>query len=155
MKKNWNSMLLLTGVSFILFTGFKKSDSIVFSTAKHNATVSKAVTSAVPTPVAIYCTFPGGTFPNVTGTFTASGGLSTSGNCTMDISVQGYTAHCVVVLQPSSGGTITIHQQCQFATNPATGRWEIVSGTGTYANLKGNGSLLMPNDDEDMVGVIH
>ena len=73
----------------------------------------------------------------------------------MDISVQGYTAHCVIVLQPSSGGTITIHQQCQFATNPPTGQWQIVSGTGTYANLKGNGSLLMPGDDEDMVGFIH
>ena len=63
-------------------------------------------------------------------------------------------AHCVVILT-APNGTITIHQECVFATNPPKGRWEIVSGTGAYANLKGNGSLLMPPDTEAMEGFIY
>lgn len=76
----------------------------------------------------------------------------------MDVGLNenGMIAHCVVVLTPDDGsGTITIHQQCEFATDPAKGQWEVVSGTGAYANLKGNGDLLMPPDTEDMTGTIY
>jgi hypothetical protein len=66
----------------------------------------------------------------------------------------GVRAHCVVVLV-TSDGTITIHQECVFTTNPPQGRWEIVSGTGAYANLKGNGSLTMPPNTEAMTGTIY
>jgi hypothetical protein len=62
--------------------------------------------------------------------------------------------HCEVVLY-ATDGTITIHQECQTATSPWKGRWEIVSGTGAYVNLKGNGSLLMPPNTEAMTGVIY
>jgi hypothetical protein len=70
----------------------------------------------------------------------------------------------VVTLIPSDGsGTIIIDQECQFATSmPAPypngqgkGRWEIVSGTGAYANLNGNGPLTMPGNEEAMTGFIY
>jgi hypothetical protein len=96
------------------------------------------------------------TFPNVSGTFTTSGALNISGTSTMDIglNINGVRGHCVVVLA-TANGTITIHQECVFATNPPQGRWEIVSGTGAYANLKGNGALTMPLNTEAMTGTIY
>jgi hypothetical protein len=111
---------------------------------------------ASPTPVTITAVYDFSTFPNVLGTFTTSGALNISGTSTMDIglNINGTRAHCVVTLV-TSDGTITIHQECVFATNPPQGRWEIVSGTGAYANLKGNGSLTMPPNTEAMTGVIY
>src|SRR6266446_7895720 len=120
-----------------------------------------------PVPVTITGVYDFSTFPNVTGTFTASGALGNlSGTSTMNVGLNenGIRAHCVVTLTPSDGsGTIIIDQQCQFATSmPAPypngqgkGRWEIVSGTGAYANLNGNGPLTMPGNEEAMTGVIY
>jgi hypothetical protein len=111
---------------------------------------------ASPTPVTINAVYDFSTFPHVSGTFTTSGALNISGTTTMDINlnVNAIRAHCVIVLT-APDGTITIHQECVFATNPPQGRWEIVSGTGAYANLKGNGSLTMPPNTEAMTGVIY
>jgi hypothetical protein len=124
-------------------------------------------------PVTITGVYDFSTFPNTTGTFTASGALGNlSGTSTMNVGLNpfnGIRAHCVVTLTPSNGlGTIIIDQQCQFATSmPAPyptgqgkGRWEIVGGTGAYANLNGNGSLTMPTSaggfpEEAMTGVIY
>jgi len=109
-------------------------------------------------------------FPYVTGTFTTTGLGGLSGSTTMLVgpNVNGTIAHCVVTLMPSTGGSIVIDQECQFATSmPAPyptgqgkGRWEIVSGTGAYANLNGNGSLTMPTNaqgfpEEAMTGFIY
>ncbi|MDB5152251.1 MAG: hypothetical protein JWR54_1002 [Mucilaginibacter sp.] len=112
-----------------------------------------------PTPTAgavtITAVYDFSTFPNVSGTFTTSGALNISGTSTMDVgpNINGIRAHCVVVLVTPEG-TITIHQECVFATNPPQGRWEIVSGTGAYANLQGNGTLTMPPNTEAMTGFI-
>src|SRR5947207_8806246 len=107
------------------------------------------------TPVTITATFDFSTFPDVAGTFTTSGALTISGDATMHVgfNADGIRAHCVVTLI-APDGIIIIHQECQFATSPPKGRWEIVSGTGAYANLRGNGPLLMPDDEEAMTGVI-
>jgi hypothetical protein len=74
------------------------------------------------------------------------------------INANATTFHCVVTLIASDGsGTIIIHQQCEVVTPyPYQGKWQIVSGTGAYANLKGNGSLTMPDppDTEAMTGAI-
>ncbi len=108
-------------------------------------------------PVTITATFDSGTFPNLTGTFTTSGALTISGTVAMHVDLNpfnGIRAHCVVTLI-APNGTIIIHQECQFATSPPKGRWEIVSGTGAYADLNGNGSLLMPPHTEAMTGFIH
>jgi len=114
-----------------------------------------AYSAPKPTPVSITATFNFSTFPDVAGTFTTSGALTISGDATMHVgfNADGVRAHCVVILM-APNGTIIIHQECQFATSPPKGRWEIVSGTGAYANLRGNGSLLMPDDEEAMTGVI-
>ena len=110
-----------------------------------------------PVPVTITAVFDFSTFPNVSGTFTTSGALTISGASFMHVDLNpfnGVRAHCVVTLT-ASNGTIIIDQQCQFATSPPKGRWEIVSGTGAYANLNGNGSLTMPPFTEAMTGVIY
>jgi hypothetical protein len=109
-----------------------------------------------PTPVTITGTYDFSTFPDVTGTFTTTGALTISGDTTMHIgpNENGTRAHCVVTLI-APDGVIIIHQECQFATSPPAGRWEIVSGTGAYANLRGNGSLTMPDDEEAMTGFIY
>jgi hypothetical protein len=109
------------------------------------------------TPVTITGTYDFSTFPDVTGTFVTSGALTISGDTTMHIdpNYNGTIAHCVVTLI-APDGVIIIHQECEFATPyPYRGRWEIVSGTGAYANLRGNGSLTMPGDQEAMTGVIY
>src|SRR6266496_4192135 len=123
-----------------------------------------ASATPMPVPVTITATFDFAGFPNVTGTFTTSGALTISGPATMhvDLNYNGTRAHCVVTLIAPLGNII-IDQECQFATSmPAPypngqgkGRWEIVSGTGPYANLYGNGSLTMPPNTEAMTGVIY
>jgi hypothetical protein len=119
----------------------------------------------IPTPVTITASYDFSTFPYVTGTFTTTGLGGISGSTTMLVgpNVNGIIAHCVVTLMPSTGGSIIIDQQCQFATSmPAPyptgqgkGRWEIVSGTGAYANLNGHGPLTMPGNEEAMTGFIY
>ena len=111
-------------------------------------------------PVTITATFDLTNFPNVSGTFTTTGALTISGPAFMHVELNpfnGIRAHCVVTLTPSDGsGTIIIDQQCQFASSPPKGRWEIVGGTGAYANLNGHGSLTMPPPlVEAMTGVIY
>jgi len=114
--------------------------------------------AATPTPVTITAVFDFSTFPNVAGNFTTTGLNGLSGRATMNVGLlgnaTGNVAHCVVTLLPQGGDAIIIHQQCQFNTSPPQGRWTIVSGTGAYANLNGNGSLTMPPFTEAMVGVI-
>ena len=106
-------------------------------------------------PVTITAVYDFSTFPNVTGTFTTGGALTISGASTMHVepNLNGTIAHCVVTLI-ASDGTIIIHQECQFGSPTPQGRWQIVSGTGVYANLNGNGSLTMPPNTEAMTGVI-
>ena len=118
--------------------------------------------SPTPTPhktwVSITGTFDFSTFPNVNGTFVTTGALTISGPTTMYIgpNINGARAHCVETLTASDGsGIITIHMECAFNTPIPQGRWEIVSGTGAYTNLKGNGSLTMPGTSEAMTGVIY
>jgi hypothetical protein len=115
-----------------------------------------SVSASRPTPVTITAVYDFSTFPDVTGTFTTTGALTISGNSTMhvDLNENGTRAHCVVTLI-APDGAIIIHQECQFATRPPMGRWQIVGGTGAYANLNGNGSLTMPPNTEAMTGVIY
>ena len=116
-----------------------------------------ASSAAKPTPVSINAVFDPATYPDEVGNFTTSGALTISGASFMHVDLNpfnGVRAHCVVTLT-ASNGTIIIDQQCQFATSPPKGRWEIVSGTGAYAKLRGNGPLLMPDDEEAMTGVIY
>jgi hypothetical protein len=141
---------------------------------KHNKIISAAIalcvivfvtigsapsaSASTPVPVTITAVYNFSTFPNVSGTFTTTGLGGISGSTTMHVDPLGAlgltVAHCVVTLIPSPGNSIIIDQECQFATSPPKGRWEIVGGTGAYANLNGNGSLTMPPNSEAMTGVI-
>src|SRR5438034_11005286 len=116
-----------------------------------------SASASTPVPVTITATFDFAGFPDVTGTFTTSGALTISGPATMhvDLNYNGTIGHCVVTLIAPLGNII-IHQECQLVTRPSSGRWEIVSGTGAYANLNGNGSLTMPPPlNEAMTGFIY
>ena len=115
-----------------------------------------STSASTRTPVTITAAYDFSTFPDVTGTFVTSGALTISGDTTMHIepNENGTRAHCVVTLI-APDGVIIIHQECQFATSPPSGRWQIVSGTGAYVNLRGNGSLTMPANQEAMIGVIY
>ena len=87
------------------------------------------------------------------GTFVATGAIETSGTSIMNVvPLSNVAIHCSILLTDEHG-TITIHQECNFATPTPQGRWEIVSGTGDYANLRGNGPLTMPGN-ESMTGYI-
>ena len=142
----------------------------IFSAAIAICMIALFTMSWKPTPprmpgaVTILGVYDFSTFPNTTGTFTTTGTLTISGTTTMFVepNQNGVRGHCLVVLTPSDGsGTITIHQECQFRTSPPQGQWQIVSGTGAYANLTGNGSLTMPlspdgsHPEEFMTGVIY
>jgi hypothetical protein len=117
----------------------------------------KPIPARMPSVVTITCSYNFSTFPNVTGTFVTTGALTISGTTTMLIHPMGKRAHCDVVLTASDGsGTITIDQECEFAGDyPNRGQWQIQSGTGAYTNLKGNGPLTMPGNEEAMTGVIY
>ena len=149
----------------------KKQNMIL--TMRHNKIISAAIalcviafftmgsvpsaSASTPIPVTITATFDFSNFPNVSGTFTTTGALTISGPATMHVDFlnASTTAHCMVTLI-APNGTIYIDQQCQFATSPPKGRWEIVGGTGAYASLYGNGSLTMPPPlIEAMTGVIY
>jgi hypothetical protein len=129
---------------------------IILSTIAFFTTSWKSISTPKKQWVSITGTYDFSTFPNTTGTYVTSGALNLSGYTTMLVGplAAGKVAHCVVTLW-ANDGTITIHQNCEFSTNPAKGQWHIVSGTGAYANLKGNGSLLMPPNQEAMTGYIY
>jgi hypothetical protein len=94
------------------------------------------------------------------GTVTATGALEFTGTNFMVVRSSGKSRagaiHCTnSVVTPE--GTFTILMDCQFTT--VTGQWRITNGTGAYANLKGNGSLVMyvneqGQDVEDLHGKI-
>ena len=129
--------------------------ALVFIAFSTTSWVRPPTPAAKPTAVTITGVYDFSTFPFVWGTFTTSGALTISGTTSMDVGFNSNATrgHCVVVLY-ATDGTITIHQECQLASSPTKGRWEIVSGTGAYVNLRGNGLVLMPPNTEAMTGVI-
>jgi hypothetical protein len=183
MKKQLRSILLFIAVPFIILTGCSKSDSLVppavnnspgqntdLTTTNSVSTPTSVIAKAgdnvaqkaasIPTPITITAPFTDiGTYPIFPGTFTISGAFETSGEATMDANFNDnfIRAHCILTLTDNYG-TIIIHEECQFGSIPHKGRWEIVSGTGAYANLRGNGSNTMsgPRElEEDLVGFIY
>jgi hypothetical protein len=140
MNKQAKGLLLFTAASLILLTGFKG----------HNFSLPEKG------PVTITAVYDFSTFPDVFGTFTASGAINATGTTEMLVgpNENGVRAHCLVTLTTPEG-TITIHQRCEFSTNPAKGQWNVVAGTGAYANLRANGSLTMPPNTEAMEGVVY
>jgi len=87
-----------------------------------------------------------------TGTVSIIGAISQSGTFVMQTEAIGMALHCNLVLELPDG-TLTIRMNCNMST--LNGRWKILSGTGSYDNTKGEGSLVMPVlTEEILIGVV-
>ena len=92
------------------------------------------------------------TFILIRGALTISGAIQASGKYTMNpVKQTGQAFHCTNNLTLSDGGTITALTNCY---DGSTGTWRIISGTGAYANLEGNGRLVMYPGGETWTGKI-
>ncbi len=92
-----------------------------------------------------------------TGTFVATGAVVATGTTSMVININGMSVHCVDTLT-SDAGTIVVHLDCNM--HSMNGVWRVVSGTGAYADLKANGTLVMdlthlPTFTESLIGQAH
>jgi hypothetical protein len=96
-------------------------------------------------------------FPGIF-TISIDGAVVASGTVGMEVAALSEPVfHCRYTFVSTVGlvGTLIINEQCVFATDPWQGRWEIESGTGDFENLRGNGSALMPGNEENWVGFLH
>ena len=112
--------------------------------------------SAKKTPITINSVYDFSSYP-FPGTFYTHGALEIAGTVTMevDINSNGNRFHCLYTFVAPEG-TFIIREECVFSTPlQGQGRWEIVSGTGAYKNLRGNGSALMPGNEENWKGFIY
>ena len=142
MKQKLKSMLLLTGASFIIFTGCKKSDSFIEPSAQVTADAQLLQSNSKPAEV---------TFILTRGALSITGAIEASGTYTMNPVIKtGQAYHCTNNLV-TPGGTITALTNCY---DGSTGTWRIVSGTGIYENLNGNGRLVMYPGGETWSGKI-
>ena len=82
------------------------------------------------------------------GTVIISGAFNAVGTYEMPTQVHGMALHCTFNLT-FPNGTITIRMNCNMVT--FDGVWKVLDGTGAYSNLKGEGSLVMPNDDDEIL----
>ena len=107
------------------------------------------------TPITINSEYDLSSYP-FHGTFYTHGALEIEGTVIMEVYHPNATIfHCVYTFV-APGGTFIIHEDCVYATPlQGQGRWRIVSGTDAYANLQGNGSALMPGNQENWVGFIY
>lgn len=115
--------------------------------------LSKALTSENKEPVNFFGSITssdgGSTYY---GAVIATGAINATGSFVMPTQVLGMALHCSFVLT-FPNGTITIRMNCNMVT--FNGQWKILEGTGAYQNLKGGGSLVMPNDnDENLTGTV-
>ncbi len=83
-----------------------------------------------------------------TGTVRAQGAINASGTYVMPTEVIGMALHCLVEIT-FPDGTVTLRMNCNMVT--FNGRWKVLEGTGAYRNLKGGGSLVMPNDNDEIL----
>ena len=174
MKKQLRSILLFIAVPFIILTGCSKSDSLVPPAVNNspgqntNVTTTNGVSTPTSvnanagdnanqkTPITINSEYDLSSYPFL-GTFYTHGALEISGTVTMlvDVNSNGNRLHCTYTFVTPEGSFI-VHERCIFSTPlQGQGRWDIVSGTGAYTNLKGNGSALMPGNQENWDGFIY
>src|SRR5215203_952853 len=125
MKKQVLSMLVMFAVASALLSGCKKEDKPKLTDTTFILSVKEYVNDITNT-----------------GYFTATGDPATAGYYSMDVHLVGKDSlHCSQTLTVPQVGSITIISDCSMTTN--TGAWYISEGTGAYANLEGNGSLIM------------
>lgn len=123
MKIKLKLILLLIAVSFIVFIGCKKHDNGLAITIEQISTAANDEKGYTET-----------------GTFTTSGGIQTSGTFVMEVVFVADSFYCTNKLIAHEG-TFTTRLKCSATTN--TGDWQVISGTGHYALLRGGGTLVM------------
>jgi hypothetical protein len=127
-----------------------KKLSIIIILAALFLTMASPVAASQPEEVVItldlYFTGP----DTAAGTFSATGAVNDSGSVSQQFMFAGRTAHGLKTIEGSEG-TITIRFDVRLTpTGPTTavaeGRFVILSGTGSYANLRGAGSTFIEAD---------
>lgn len=138
MKRSIISMPFIAAciIGFFTMSSFKTIPS---------ASKAEAITIFATSPTAIGTTF--------SGPVTISGAFDAKGSYEMPTQQIGMALHCLMVISIPQKGTITIRLNCNLVT--FNGVWKILEGTGAYQNLTGGGSLVMPNDtDEVLTGTV-
>ena len=131
-------------IAFVMMSSFMMIPS---------ASASKALTLNRSEPIHIFGTITSADGTTYYGPVTLSGAINASGTFVMPSQLIGMALHCTFVLKLPNGN-ITIRMNCNMVT--FNGRWKILEGTGAYQNLKGEGSLVMPNDNDEILdGIIH
>jgi hypothetical protein len=79
------------------------------------------------------------------GTFTSTGFLNTSGTTAETVTLTSQTFHGQTIFTDANGSFTAVINGQWSMTSPSTalgqGNWNIINGTGDYAQLKGNGQL--------------
>ena len=143
MKKAIKSALALSISLFTLFTvsSFTKSAPI-----KGSNSIVTALSEKTPVTFFTRATSADGT--TYYGTVEASGGIDATGTYVMPTEVHGMALHCLLIIT-FPDGTLTIRMNCNMRTG--NGRWQILEGTGVYSELRGNGPLVMPNENDEIL----
>ena len=124
MRKQLKSTLLFIVASSLVFTGCKKHCD-----------------DGVPVKIVqISTAFDDKTGYTETGTFTATGGIQTSGTFVMGVTFAADSFYCINKLI-APDGTFTTDMKCSATT--MTGSWKVLSGDGRYKGLTGGGTLEM------------
>ena len=143
MKMKLKSMPLLIGVVLAIVAGCQKNENLVSPDVKSAPDEKILQSNESPKPVNIVL---------ARGVFTATGGLEANGSYIMSPVIQrGNSFECTNIFV-TEGGTITALSYCQMGS--WKGAWRIVSGSGVYENIEGNGTLVMEGGTEVWDGKI-
>ena len=145
MKKSIISVSIIATyiMAFFMMSGFKTNPSSGISRPqKFNHAQSITITSSNTSTLDDV---------NYFGDVTLTGAINATGTYTMPTEVLGMALHCTFYLTLPQG-TITIRMNCNMQT--LRGRWTVLDGTGTYQNLRGEGSLFMPGIEEVLNGTV-
>lgn len=137
MKKHGFLALLATAI-FALTLGACKKESLPTSPEE-----AMRMKKPVTVDLNISAFFNG---PSTTaGTFTSTGFLNTTGTTAETVTLTSQTFHGQTVFTDANGSFTAIINGQWSMTSPTTalgqGNWNIINGTGDYAQLKGNGQL--------------
>lgn len=146
-------IIIAAGGLFIMLTCYANSGTMPFISNDLSAVkLFKIVNNNHPTDVWLTTTTTGGTANAKTGTFTASSELGTRGTYLMIIVHTGMAFHCTTTFSPSSGGQFVLQSNCEMTL--LDGQWRVISGTGAYQDLEGNGSIVMTPGHEFCTGKV-
>jgi hypothetical protein len=135
------SAIIVCLAAIFITTGFNTIPSALSNT-------SKAQRFKQSEPVVFFTTATSAEGTTYFGTVDATGGINATGSYVMPTEMHGLALHCTLMLTLPNG-TLTIRMNCNMKT--LDGRWKILEGTGAYQNAKGGGSLIMPNDTNEIL----